>query len=70
MLEAWSTVIGGFVTQASELTQAMEFKSGKLFVACLSRAVAHQIISLAKKIINAINELLGRVVVYTLSVEC
>jgi hypothetical protein len=69
VLKVWEEVVEGFFKQAKGLTQAVEFKQGKLFVACLSHTLASQIIAMAKSLVRAINEMLGKVVVYALAVE-
>lgn len=70
VLKAWGGVIEGFFKQAGDLTQAVEFKNGKLFIACLSQVLANKIITMAKSIIHTLNQVVGRVLVYSLAVEC
>ncbi len=70
VLKTWEETVEGFFNQASTLTQAIDFKNGKLYIACLSQVLASKIIAMAKSIINTLNQLLGKVLVYTLEVEC
>jgi hypothetical protein len=69
VLKSWQDVAGGFIDQAKELTQAMDFKKGILTVACLNREVASQIKLMAQRIIYAFNQLLGRTLVYAIYLE-
>ena len=68
-LTNWGQVAGSFVTEALELTRAIDFKKGVLTVACLSRQVASKLRMLAQQIIGALNQLLGRQVIFALYLE-
>lgn len=68
-IKYWGEVAGGFVDEASKLTQAVDFKKGVLTIACLSREVASKLRLLARNIIAALNQLLGKQVVYAIYVE-
>ena len=68
-LKHWREVAGAFVEEAAALTQAIDFKKGVLTVACLSREVASKLRLLAQRIIYALNQLLGRQVVYAIYLE-
>jgi hypothetical protein len=65
----WSEVAGVFVEGARDLTKVMDFNKGVLKVACLSREAAYQIRLLSTKIISALNEVLGKRVVFAIYVE-
>ena len=69
VLKHWQEVASGFVSQATDLTKAIEFKKGVLTVACLSREVAYNIKLLAVRIIESLNQLLGKTVVFAIQVE-
>jgi hypothetical protein len=68
-LKLWLEIAEGFVKEARQLTQAVDFKKGILTVACLSREVASKIRFLAEQIITALNELMGKRVIYAIYVE-
>ena len=68
-LKHWAEIAAAFVEEAKELTQAIDFQKGVLTIACLSREVASKIKLLAQNIIRALNELLGRQMVYAIYVE-
>ena len=68
-LKHWQEIASAFVEEAAGFTQAVDFQKGVLTVACLSREVASKIRLLAERIIAALNELLGRQMVYAIYVE-
>ena len=68
-LKNWEAAVGGFIQEAKELTRALDLKNGVLRVACLSREIAYQIKLLAARIITALNQLVGKQVVYAIQVE-
>lgn len=68
-LKHWQEVVAAFVEEASKLTQAIDFKKGVLVVACLSNEVAYKIKQLSDKIISALNEVLGRRVIFAIYLE-
>ena len=65
----WSEAIVGYFEEAKELTQAIDLKNGTLVIACLSKELARKIKIFAEKILQSLNELLGRRVIYALVVE-
>lgn len=65
----WHRVAGAFIDDVKELTQVMDFKNGVLKVACLSREVAIKINLLSKRIIFALNQALGKTVVFAIYIE-
>ncbi len=69
-IKIWDSAVSQFLEEASEATKAIDFKDGALFVACLSKEMANEIKIYAQRIIYLINQLLGRVLVYELRVEC
>lgn len=68
-LKYWQDVAAAFVEEAKDLTQAIDFKKGILTVACLSREVASKLRLMADRIISALNELVGRNVVFAIYIE-
>ncbi len=68
-LKHWHEVASGFIEEARRLTQAIDFKKGVLTVACLSSEVASQVRLLAQRIIYALNQIIGKQMVYAIYVE-
>lgn len=68
-LSHWEKALLGFLPEGQGKTKAMDLQQGILVVACLCKEVAYQIKLLARKIITALNELVGRVIVYSLKIE-
>src|SRR5581483_11532784 len=69
VLKTWQSVACGFFDRAAELTKAINFNKGVLRVACLSREIALQLKILAPRLVEAINEVLGRRLVFAIAVE-
>lgn len=69
VVKYWREVVGSFVEDAKELTQAMDLKKGVLVIACLSREVAQKLKVLASNIVSALNQLLGKQVIFALYFE-
>lgn len=65
----WQQVAGSFVEEAKEQTKALDFKKGVLTIACLSLEIARKLKTLASTIVSALNEFLGRRVVFALYFE-
>lgn len=68
-IKYWHEVASGFIEEATKLTQAIDFKKGVLTVACLSHEVANQIRILSKRIIQELNQIIGKQMVYAIYVE-
>jgi len=68
-LAGWQKVAGGFIEEAAEKTKALDFNKGVLTVACLSREAAYKIKLMAEQIIVALNESIGKRVIYAIYVE-
>jgi len=68
-IKLWQQVAGAFIEEADKLTQAVDLKKGVLTIACISRQVAAQIKLLAGRIIFALNQMLGKEVVFVILVE-
>jgi hypothetical protein len=68
-LNHWEEVVVSFITEAKNQTRAIDLQKGVLVVACLSKEVAYQLKLLAQRIIYALNQLLGKSVVYAIRVE-
>jgi hypothetical protein len=69
IITAWGKVSPGFFTEAAELTKAVNFEKGTLYVACLSKDLYFAIRQLMQQILRALNEFLGRNLVFNLVVE-
>jgi len=65
----WEKVIIGFFTEAKDITKAIDFQNGKLTIACLSQTLGTQIKQVIPQLLRALNDLLGRNLVYVLIVE-
>lgn len=68
-LRSWQKVVVGFFDEAEKLTRAIDFKNGVLKVACLSQELAQKLKLLTPRIIEAMNKLLGRPLVYAIYLE-
>ncbi len=68
-LRYWQEAACAFVEECRNLTRAVDLKKGVLIVACLSRQAAYKIKLLAEKIIEVLNKLVGRKVVFAISIE-
>jgi|GEM_PF-1312765 hypothetical protein len=68
-INSWQKVVSGFIEEAQSQTQAVDFNRGVLTVACLSREAAYKIKLMAERIIAALNEIIGKRVVYAIYVE-
>jgi len=68
-LQSWQKVISGFIEESQNQTQAVDFNKGVLTVACLSREAAYKIKLMAERIIAALNEVIGKRVIYAIYVE-
>lgn len=68
-LKHWEEVVVGFVQEAKEQTKALDLQKGVLVVACLSKEIAYQIKLLSQRIIYALNQLIGKSIVFTIRVE-
>ena len=68
-LTCWNEIAKGFLAESKELTKAVDLKKGVLTVACLTREVAYKIKLFAPRIIEALNQVLGRRVVFAIYTE-
>ena len=68
-LKHWAEVAGAFIEEAKNLTQAINFEKGVLTVACVSKEVANQVKLLASRLIYALNQIIGKQLVYAIYVE-
>jgi hypothetical protein len=69
VLKYWEEAAVAFVREAKEQTKAVDLQKGVLTVACLSEEIAHQIKIFAQRIIYALNQLLGKQLVFAINVE-
>jgi len=69
-LKAWEKAAAGFIAEAKGQTKAIDLRQGILVVACLSKEIAYQIKLFAQRIVYEINKLLGKSIVFAISVEC
>lgn len=68
-ISIWGKAAAEFFEEAGEASQAIDFKEGVLFVACLTKDLANKIKMFAKRIIYILNQLLGQELVFALRVE-
>ncbi len=65
----WESVVTGLFPNAEKKTMAISFENGILRVASLSKDIADQILVCQKRIIYALNEKIGRDLVYRIRCE-
>ena len=65
----WTEVAGAYLDDAAALTKAVSFNKGILVVACLTKEVAYQVKILALRLLEALNKLLGVLLVYQIEVQ-
>jgi hypothetical protein len=68
-IKHWDETAAHFFGDAWQQVKAVDLKNGTLIVACLSKELAYQIKLLAKRIIEKLNTLIGKNVVYVINVE-
>jgi hypothetical protein len=68
-LKYWEEVVTSYILEAKELTKAVDFRKGVLTVACLSKEISYQIKLLSQRIIYALNQLLGKNLVFAIKIE-
>jgi len=68
-IKNWDKAASSFISEAKEYSKAVDLKNGILVVACLSREIASQIKFIAQRIIEALNQLIGRQVVFAIHIE-
>ena len=65
----WEQVLCSFFTEAAGQTEVVDFRSGVLVVACLSKELAYKIRLLANRILEALNQVLKSRAVFALQLE-
>ncbi len=69
LLKLWDKVIVDFMPQASSQTMALAYEKGVLKIAVLSKDIAFQIHLYQKRLIQMLNDLLGRRMVFKIVCE-
>lgn len=69
LIKLWDKVVLGFLTEAKDITRAVDFKNGVLTVAVLSSELASQIKAMSQRIIYELNSLLGKKLVFSIQIE-
>lgn len=69
LLIVWEKIIAEFLPNAARQTMAVAFEKGVLRVASLTREIAYEINLYQKRIIEALNTLLGKQIVYRIVCE-
>ena len=67
-MKHWQQVASTFIAEDNSQTKAIDFKKGVLTIACLNREVAQKIKLLAIRIIESLNDLLGRRAVFAIQI--
>jgi hypothetical protein len=65
----WEKVLCNFFSDAKGQTKVVDLKSGVLTVACLTKELAYEIKLVISRIIYALNQLLGKNLVFAIRVE-
>ena len=68
-LKSWDKAASNYFEEAAELSKATDLKNGVLFVACLSQDLSRKLKLFSQKIIELLNQLLGRKMVFALVIE-
>ncbi|GAC1412807.1 MAG: hypothetical protein NVSMB66_2970 [Candidatus Doudnabacteria bacterium] len=69
LLAVWEKVISEFMPNAARKTMAIAFEKGVLRVASLTKEVAYEINLYKRRIIEALNSVLGRQLVFAIVCE-
>ena len=69
LLKAWEKIVSEFLPFAAQKTMAVAFERGVLKIASLTREIAYEINLYQKRIIEALNNFLGKIVVYRIVCE-
>ncbi len=69
ILRSWEKVIADFLPTAAKKTMALKFERGVLRVASLSKEIAYEIYLYQKRLIEALNKLIGKQLVYQIICE-
>jgi hypothetical protein len=65
----WDKILNSIIRDSEGKTKILDFKKGVLTIACLCRQLAYEIKILASRIINDLNNFLGRQLVFAIRVE-
>ena len=69
VIKHWEQAAMRYVGDVKDKARAIDLKNGVLVVACLSKELAYQIRLLAKRIMDDINQLVGKTVVFAIYTE-
>lgn len=69
LFSAWEKIISEFLPNAARKTMALAYEKGVLKIASLSKEIAYEIYLYQKRIIEAINEYLGKQLVFRIVCE-
>jgi predicted nucleic acid-binding Zn ribbon protein len=69
VIKNWEDVASKFVPESFELTKAVDYKNGVLYVACLTKEIAYRIKLLAQRLIEKLNTVLGKNLVFAINIE-
>lgn len=69
LLSVWEKVISEFLPNAAQKTMAVAFEKGVLRIASLTKEVAYEINLYKRRIIEALNSVLGKQIVFGIVCE-
>ena len=69
VIKNWHAAAAQFLEESSALTKAVDFQKGVLKVACLSRELAGRLKLFIPRIIEVLNHIMGRPVVYAIAID-
>ena len=69
LLKAWEKVISDFLPNAAKKTMALAFEKGVLKIASLSKEIAYEIHLYQKRLVEALNNYIGKNLVYRIICE-
>ncbi|MBU6447282.1 DUF721 domain-containing protein [Patescibacteria group bacterium] len=69
LLIAWEKIISDFLPNAARQTMAYAYERGVMKIAVLSREIAYEINLYAKRIMDALNSIVGKHLVYSIVCE-
>jgi hypothetical protein len=69
LLAVWEKVVSDFLPKAAQQTMAVAFEKGILKIASLTKEIAYEINLYQKRLVEALNNFLGKQIVYGIVCE-
>lgn len=69
LLMSWEKIISDFLPNAAKQTMAYAYERGAIKIAVLSREIAYEINLYAKRIMDALNAIVGKQLVFSIICE-